>query len=93
MSGITSKNIYPGGAQLTEKAKEIAQRMGKSSFKGSGGWLEKWKKRYNIKQIKVSGKSGKVSEEMVDSWKEMLPEILEGYGRDDIWNMNETGVF
>ena len=36
-----SKNIYPGGAQLTEKAKEIAERMGKTSFKSSRGWLEK----------------------------------------------------
>ena len=33
-----SKNIYPGGAQLTEKAK-MAERLGKSDFKGSRGWL------------------------------------------------------
>ena len=39
-----SKNIYPGGPQLIEKAKEIAERLGKSNFKGSQGWLEKWKK-------------------------------------------------
>ena len=47
-----SKHIYPGGPQLIEKAKEIVERLGKSNFKGSRGWLEKWKLRYNIKQVK-----------------------------------------
>ncbi len=52
--------------------------------------LEKWKKRYNVKQLKVNGESG---DPTVDSWKERLPEVIEGYDRDDIWNMDETGVF
>ena len=43
-----SKNIYPGGGQLTEKAKEIAVRQGKHKFSGSNVWLHKWKIRYNI---------------------------------------------
>ena len=43
-----SNNIYPGGAQLTEKAKEIAVRLEKHKFSGSNGWLHKWKGRYNI---------------------------------------------
>ena len=39
--------------------------------------------------------SADVRGETVDSWKERLPEILEGYERDDniIWNVDETGVF
>ena len=43
-----SKNIYPGGPQLIEKAKFIAERLGMFNFKGSNGWLGKWKARYNI---------------------------------------------
>lgn len=31
-----SKNIYPGGSQLTEKAKEIAERLGKSNLRFQG---------------------------------------------------------
>ena len=85
-----SKNTYPGGPQLIEKAKEIAEHL---NFKGSRGWLEKWKKRYNIKRVKVCGESGEVSGEMVDSWKERLPEICSGYSEEDIWNMDESGVF
>ena len=29
----------------------------------------------------------------VDSWKELLPELIRGYSKDDIWNMDETGLF
>jgi len=31
--------------------------------------------------------------ETVDSWKERLPEIVQGYSKDNIWNMDETGLF
>ena len=29
----------------------------------------------------------------MDSWKECLPEILQGYKRENIWNLDETGCF
>ena len=88
-----SKNIFPMGPQLAEKARQIATCLGKHDFKGSNGWLEKWKKRYNIKQLRISGESGDVQGPTVDSWRERLPEIVAGYARDDIWNIDETGLF
>ena len=88
-----SKNIPVGGQQLIEKAKMIAATLGKPEFKGSQGWLEKWKKRFAIKELKICGESGEVQGETVDSWKERLPEIVQGYSKDNIWNMDETGLF
>lgn len=41
----------------------------------------------------MCGESGDVHGEIIDSWKKRLPEILEGYAKDDVWNMDETGVF
>ena len=76
-----------------EKAKEIAEKLGKPEFKGSRGWLDKWKKRYNVKQLRICGESGDVQGATVESWKERLPEIVQGYEKEDIWNMDETGVF
>ena len=29
----------------------------------------------------------------MESWKERLPELMVGYKTDDVWNMDETGVF
>ena len=43
--------------------------------------------------MKVSGESGDVSGATVDSWKERLPDILQGYSAEDIWNLDETGCF
>ena len=62
-----SKNIYPVGSQLCEL---IAERLQKPEFKASNGWLDRWKKRYNIKQVKINGESGEVNGATVDSWKE-----------------------
>ena len=73
----SSKNIYPGGLQLMEKATEIAARLGKQDFKGINGWLEKWKRRYNIRRVAICGESGVVRGDTIDSWRERLPEITE----------------
>lgn len=83
-----AKNIYPSGPQLIAKAKEIATRLGIDGFEGSSGWLTKWKGRYNIKKIRVSGESGDVSGETISSWKEQLPELLQGYKAEDIFNLD-----
>ena len=88
-----AKNIYPSGPQLIAKAKEIATRLGIDGFEGSSGWLTKWKGRYNIKKIRVSGESGDVSGATISSWKERLPVLLQGYKAEDIFNLDETGCF
>ena len=62
-------------------------------FKASHGWLDKWKKRYNVKYLKICGESGDVHNETVKSWKERLPEIVRAYDKDNIWNMDESGLF
>ena len=87
------KNIYLGGPELIRKAKEIADKLGKPNFKGSRGQLDKWKKCFNVKQLKISRESGDVEGTTVDSWKERFPEIFRGYEKDNIWNMDETGLF
>ena len=88
-----SKNIDPNGPILTAKAKEIAAWLGKPEFEGSSGWLSRWKQRYNVRGITICGESGDVSGETVTSWKERLPEILEGYDKEDVYNLDETGCF
>ena len=88
-----SKNIFPDGPQLAEKAREIASRLGVEDFKASNGWLDRWKKKHHLRKMTISGESGEVSGLTVDSWKEHLPEIVQGYNSEDVWNLDETGVF
>ena len=90
-----SRNIYPDGPLLKEKAKQIADHLGYTddSFSASNGWLDSWKKRHNVKQVVVSGEAGEVRGETVSSWKERLPEIIDGYDAKDVWNLDETGCY
>lgn len=77
-----------------EKALEIAASLDMGAeFKASNGWLARWKQRYNISHRTVSGESGDVSNETVESWLERLLSILAGYEAQDIWNCDETGLF
>ena len=47
----------------------------------------------HFKELKICGESVDVEGATVESWKERLPEIVQGYKKDDIWNMDETGLF
>ena len=90
-----SKDLYPDGPLLMEKAKEISEHLGFKAgiFKASNGWLECWKKQHNIRRLVICGESGDISGETVTSWKERVPEIVNNYAPKDVWNLDETGLF
>ena len=92
-SRLIKKYIHPCGCQLIEKARQIAKHLGVENFKGTNRWIEKGKKRYNIKQMNVCGESGDIQGETVSSWMERLPEILRGYAKEDTYHLDETGSF
>ena len=79
---------------LQEKAKRASEELGDSEFTAFvNGWLDRFKKRFNIKSKNISGEAGGVREETVTSWQERLPNILSGYSPENIFNMDETGKF
>ena len=43
------KNIPVTGPMLQEKAKRASEELGDSEFTASNGWLDRFKKRFNIK--------------------------------------------
>ena len=90
-----SKNILVTGPMLQEKARQIAEALDLSQedFKASNGRLDRFKNRNGIKAKCISGEAGGVSEDTVESWRERLPEILQGWSPENIWNMDETGQF
>ena len=70
----TSRSIYPDGKILMEKAIEIAKKLENDTFKAFNGWLTRWKERHNIKHRRISGESGHISSETVESLKATKPE-------------------
>lgn len=45
------------------------------------------------KKNEINGESGDVRGETVDSRKERIPELLQGYSSENIWNLDETACF
>ena len=64
-----SKNIPISGPLLQERARQISLQLDGPSagtFKGSNGWLAKFRTRHGIKHRAISGESATVDPATVD---------------------------
>ena len=88
-------NVPVSWLMLQEEALIISERLGGNSvgFTASNGWLIKWKKRYNISEMKVAGEEGDVSQQTLSSWDERSRELMREYESRNVWNIDETGQF
>ena len=84
------------GPMLQEATLKMKERLKDSSldnFTASNGWLEKCKAAYGIRKTRNTGKGDDVSIPIVTSWIERIPELGRGYKLEDIWTMDELGLF
>lgn len=88
-----NKNIPLSGPLVKRKAREIAEKLGVSTFRASDGWLQKWRLRNNITFKCISGEAADVNDEDVDQFMKKLPVLLQGYREEDIFNADESGLF
>ena len=63
------------------------------SFTASNGWLEKWKAVYGIREMHFTGEADNVSIPTMKSWIEKISELVKCYKLEDVWNMDELGLF
>ena len=87
------RNFPVSRPMLQQEALQLARVLGKEGFKASNRWLDCFKKRHNIKNIIISGKSADISEQTVEAWMERLHTLLEGYSPENIRNEDETECF
>ena len=81
---------------LQEEALEIKESLKDSSldsFTACNCWLEKWKATNGIRETRITGEADDVSIPTVKSWIKRIPELARGYKLEDIWNMDELGLF
>ena len=72
-----SKNIPVTGPMLQEKAKRANEELVDATFKASNGWLDRFKKRYNITSKVISGEAGDISEKTAASLEREPTEYFE----------------
>ena len=88
--------IYPFGSMLQVETLKIKERLKDSSldsFTASNGWLEKCKAVYGIRETCITGEADDASIPIVKSWIERITELVRGYKLEDIWTMDELGLF
>nr|XP_012152158.1 PREDICTED: jerky protein homolog-like [Megachile rotundata] len=79
---------------LQEKGNQLLNEVASTSFAGSRGWIQKFKKRYGIKLAWAHGEQGSAdaesAEEFITSFVNRLEE--EDIDANRIYNMDETGL-
>jgi len=81
------------GLILRKKAEEIRHKLGHEHFKANSVWLTNWKTRNNVAFKRVCGESGAADLQKFSVWMNNLPKLNENYSPDDIFNIDETGLF
>jgi hypothetical protein len=96
---MEKKQAVLTGDILKTKAHEIwsllPQYSQQQEPKWSNGWLDRFKKRHNIKEYKLHGEGGSADIHNEDAVKQMdnLRAECSGYALKYIFNMDETGLF
>ncbi len=83
-------NIPVFGPILQTKPLQVATNIGLDDFRASNGWLEAFRKRQYIQFCLPFGKNAGMDENVVNHWKQNLPNIIQGYDTRDIWNVDKT---
>lgn len=84
------------GELLMEKAKVFYSKiMNKDDFRASVGWLDKFKKRFGIRILSLTGERLSCDVEAVEPFVQKFKTIVEemALGPDQIYNADESGLF
>ena len=71
----------------------MAEAKGITGFSGSNGWICNFEKRNAIACVSIHGECARVAESTIQNWAEQLQIILSGFAAEDIFNVDELGLF
>lgn len=85
------------GPLLQARAVEMNQALHgpSSTFKCSNGWLQRWKQRHAVREVKISGEIRSADVEAAEAFLPKLQELVEDLdlSPDQVYNADETGLY
>ncbi|GBN69389.1 Tigger transposable element-derived protein 6 [Araneus ventricosus] len=91
---MRDKNVPISGHFIIEKVLQFAKALGYDEFRGSNGWLDKFKRRHGIVAKVISGESKEVDDNDSENWvKETPSKILKDYKPENIFNADVIVLF
>ncbi|XP_041379849.1 CENP-B homolog protein 2-like [Gigantopelta aegis] len=93
LSDMSSRNGAINDQMLIEKAKRLGEQMNVTDFAYSRGWLSRFKSRHNVAKYVNEGEAASADKNAVVSGREELKKVLNDYAPEDVFNMDETGLF
>jgi hypothetical protein len=79
---------------LVEKANEIGKLTNvPEGFKFSSGWLYNWKKRHGVHVTVRHWEAAAADQAGVLLARESVRKVVEGYGEENVYNKDESGLF
>ena len=78
------------GPLIQQQDLKFAKDLNSDTF---NGWFDSLFRRDHVVFITMTGERGDVGTTTVDDWKKNLPALPEVYRSEEIFNMDETGLF
>ena len=78
---------------VTAKAAKFAQQLDIPDFKGSSGWLARFKKRYNVREYIRHGEANSAPLDDLPQHRKDIQELLSTWDLDNVYNCDETALY
>ena len=84
-----------GGASTSDAGASNAGMRGPSPFQGSREWFDRFKKLYDLRNVKLSGERASVDHEAAKTFPARLTQLNQekGYLPEQVFNADETFLF
>lgn len=94
MGEMTTRKATLSDDLIIKKARQLGRGLSiDDGFSYSHGWLERFKKRKGLKSRKFKGEARSANTAVVEDGRAALQELLSHYDPQDVYNMDETGLF
>lgn len=89
------RNVPISGEIIKQKALDLKTKLKITKFNASSGWLQRFKKRYGIRFLKITGEKLSAQPESVDPFLKKLLDTIQEFGLNEqqIYNADETGLY